>query len=266
MLKDRPIFIIGVCSMESEEWVLTMFKHIKVLMDKKNLSFIFKASYDKANRTKGESYRGLGKQEGFKVLHEIKSLSNNLLLTDVHTVEEVWIASKYVDILQIPAFLCRQTDLVKAVAKTGKYVNIKKGQFLAPEDIRHIIAKIEMEGNNKILITERGTCFGYSNLINDFNGVLTMLKIGYPVIYDATHSQQGKEKRIDIHKNIIALSRGAIAVGCDGVFIEVHDNPKKALCDGENCLDIKYLNEYIDNVIEIYKTTEVIKNGISDRN
>ena len=189
-MKKPLIFICGLCVIEDEKTTLKVAKYLKKLTSKYNVDFIFKASFDKANRTSINSFRGLGEQKGFEILKKVKKEVGCKILTDVHNIHQAIIAGEITDVIQIPAFLCRQTDLVVAVGRTGKIVNIKKGQFLAPRDMKYVIEKINSTGNNKIYLTERGTFFGYNNLVIDFRSFSIMKEFGYPVIFDATHSQQ----------------------------------------------------------------------------
>ncbi len=237
----RPfVFIGGPCVIEGRDITVTTAERLCAITADLNIPFIFKSSYDKANRTSVKSYRGLGIKKGLEILSEIKEKLHVPVLTDVHSVEEVIIAAEVVDVLQIPALLSRQTDLIVACGKTGKPVNIKKGQFLSPHDIQYAIGKVESTGNRQILITERGTSFGYNMLINDFRSIPIMQTFGYPVIFDATHSVQkpgsqsgfsGGEKQF-----VFPLAKAAVAIGADGIFMEVHIDPSKALCDGENSI------------------------------
>lgn len=253
---NNPLVLIaGPCVVESQKSCFDAASQLKDIAQKIDIPFIFKSSFDKANRTSLKSFRGPGFVKGLKILKEIKDKLNVPLLSDVHTIEEAKAAAKVLDIIQIPAFLCRQTDLILAVADTGKIVNVKKGQFLAPWDIEQVIKKIESRGNKKILITERGSSFGYNNLVSDFRSLVIMRKFGYPVIYDATHSVQlpgGKGIASSGEVEFVpSLSRAAVAVGVDGLFLEVHQNPKKALCDGPNMLSLTQLIELLPVVKDI---------------
>ena len=237
------VFIAGPCVIESHESCLKLADKLKTIFQAKKLPFIFKASYDKANRTSVNSYRGPGVKEGIKILADIKKRLDLPILSDVHSEEEIPIVSETLDIIQIPAFLCRQTDLILAAAKTGKPINIKKGQFLAPWDMKAVVEKVRSTGNEQILLTERGTCFGYNNLVSDMRSLVIMRELGYPVIYDATHSIQlpgGQGNVSGGERNmIIPLARAAVATGCDGLFLEVHENPEKALSDAATMLSIE---------------------------
>lgn len=245
------IFICGLCVIEDEKTTLKVAKYLKKLTSKYNVDFYFKASFDKANRTSLDSFRGLGERKGFEILKKVKKEVGCKILTDVHNVHQTIIASEIVDVIQIPAFLCRQTDLVLAVGMTGKIVNIKKGQFLAPEDMQHVITKVGLTGNGKIFLTERGTCFGYHNLIVDFRSFLIMKKFGYPVIFDVTHSQQrpsiGKETG-GTTEFVIPMAKAAVACGVDGLFIECHPNPEKAKCDRTTSLSLKEVKRLLEEL------------------
>lgn len=248
-------FIAGPCVIESHESCLKLADKLKTIFQAKKLPFIFKASYDKANRTSVNSYRGPGVKEGIKILADIKKRLDLPILSDAHSEEEIPIVSETLDIIQIPAFLCRQTDLILAAAKTGKPINIKKGQFMAPWDMKSVVEKARSAGNERILLTERGTCFGYNNLVSDMRSLVIMRELGYPVIYDATHSVQlpgghgnvsGGERNM-----VIPLARAAVATGCDGLFLEVHENPEKALSDAATMLSIEALPNLLEQVLEI---------------
>ena len=249
------VLIAGPCVIESEELCLSVAKKIKGICQRFNIPFIFKSSYDKANRTSIDSFRGPGLKRGLKVLARLKQRLNIPVLSDVHCKEEVKEAARVLDIIQIPAFLCRQTDLLLAAARTGKVINIKKGQFLAPWDILEIIKKVESQGNRKILITERGVSFGYNNLVSDFRALGIMRDFGYPVFYDVTHSVQlpsGLGKASGGESNFVpGLARAAAAFGCDGLFIEVHPHPDKAFCDGPNMIDLRQLEVLLRQVKNI---------------
>jgi len=256
--KGNPLVLIaGPCVIESEELCLSVAKAVKGICQKLSIPFIFKSSYDKANRTSINSFRGPGLKKGLKVLARLRQKLNIPVLSDVHCKEELSEAGRILDVIQIPAFLCRQTDLLLAAAKTGKVINIKKGQFLAPWDVLSIIKKMESAGNTKILITERGVSFGYNNLVSDFRALAIMRDFGYPVIYDATHSVQlpsslGKASGGQ-RQFVPGLVRAAVAFGCDGLFIEVHPYPDKAPCDGPNMIDLKQLERLLIQVKSIEK-------------
>jgi 2-dehydro-3-deoxyphosphooctonate aldolase (KDO 8-P synthase) len=253
--KNPLVLIAGPCVIESEAFTLSMAKKLKSVTEAAGMPFIFKSSYDKANRLSGDSFRGPGLKKGLEILAKVKSKMGLPVLSDVHSLEEIDHARKVLDIIQIPAFLCRQTDLVVAAAKTGKVVNIKKGQFLAPWDIQPIIKKAESAGNKSIILTERGYSFGYNNLVTDFRSIGIMREFGYPVIYDATHSIQlpgGKGGCSGGQREFVAgLSRAAVAFGCDGLFLEVHSEPDSAPCDGPNMIDLKILEHLLRQVKRI---------------
>jgi 2-dehydro-3-deoxyphosphooctonate aldolase (KDO 8-P synthase) len=249
------VLVAGPCVIESEALCLETAKAIKEITAKLKIPFIFKSSYDKANRLSGESYRGPGIKKGLEVLAKVRAKVKVPVLSDIHCRNDVEQAAEILDVIQIPAFLCRQTDIVVAAAKTGKPINIKKGQFLAPWDILPIIKKIEACGNRKIIITERGVTFGYNNLVSDFRALSIMRAFGYPVVYDATHSVQlpgGKGSSSGGQREFVeGLSRAATAFGCDGLFLEVHPDPDKAPCDGANMISLKMLEKLLGQVKKI---------------
>jgi 2-dehydro-3-deoxyphosphooctonate aldolase (KDO 8-P synthase) len=249
------VLIAGPCVVESESSCLEIAGELKSMTQEVGIPFIFKASYYKGNRTSRSSFRGPGLEKGLRVLEKVKTEFAVPVLSDVHCREEVEAAACVLDMLQIPAFLCRQTDLIISVAETGKAVNIKKGQFIAPWDVENILEKVISCGNENIVITERGTCFGYNNLIVDMRTFAQLRKFGYPVIFDATHSVQlpggrgsasGGEREF-----VIPLSRAAVGAGCDGLFLEVHPEPDKALCDGPNMLPLNEVKNLLEQVMAI---------------
>lgn len=239
-----PIAVIaGPCVIESQESALRHASRLLEAADRAGVPFIFKSSFDKANRSSIESYRGPGLERGLEILAEVKLRTGVPVLTDVHEKEQIARVKEIADVLQIPAFLCRQTDFVVAVARSGKVVNVKKGQFLAPWDIAHVVQKILATGNDQVLLTERGVSFGYNNLVSDMRSLVVMRELGFPVVFDATHSLQlpgglgsssGGER-----KYISALARAGVAVGVDALFMEVHEDPEHALSDGPNSLDLR---------------------------
>ena len=237
--------VAGPCVIEDPETTLTIASALKDLTRKLNFPFIFKASYDKANRTSLNSYRGPGLKRGLEILAQIKAELGVKVLSDVHTIDEIRPAAEVLDILQVPAFLCRQTDFILEIAKTGKPVNIKKGQFLAPWDMINVAEKATSTGNTQLLITERGAMFGYNNLVVDFRGIKIIQDTGWPVIFDATHSVQlpgGAGTSSGGQREFAPLlARAAVAAGADGVFLEVHSDPERALCDGPNSLKLDSL-------------------------
>jgi 2-dehydro-3-deoxyphosphooctonate aldolase (KDO 8-P synthase) len=245
----RPVFILGPCVIESEKFVWRMAKKITEICEAEDVDFIFKASYDKANRTSVRSFRGIGVQQGCKILSAIGHELNIPVTTDVHLPAEAEFAGERIDMLQIPAFLCRQTDLLRAAAETGRAINVKKGQFLAPWDVRNIAEKLSAFGNKKFCFTERGTTFGYNNLVADMRALYWLREAGYHVIFDATHSVQRPGGAGDSTSGdgvlAPALARAAMATGCDGIFMEVHENPARALSDGPTQVPLKELPKHL---------------------
>jgi 2-dehydro-3-deoxyphosphooctonate aldolase (KDO 8-P synthase) len=241
----EPTFILGPCVIESEKFVRRMGRKIAEICAAENAPFIFKASYDKANRSSVRSFRGIGARHGCEILASIGMELNIPVTTDVHSPAEAEMAAEFIDLLQIPAFLCRQTDLLRAAAETGRAVNVKKGQFLAPWEVKNIAEKLEQFGARQFMFTERGTTFGYNNLVADMRSLAWIREAGYRVIFDATHSVQrpggaGTATSGDGHLAAV-LARAAMAAGCDGVFMEVHENPARALSDGSNQIPVKNL-------------------------
>lgn len=261
--------IAGPCVIESEKHALFMAEVIKGITRSLNVPFIFKASYDKANRTSIRSFRGPGLEEGLRILKKVKDEVHIPVLTDVHETADVPRVAEVVDILQIPAFLCRQTDLIVAAALSGRPVNIKKGQFVSPWDMKHAVTKCREAGNDKIFLTERGSSFGYNNLVVDMRSLAIMRKIA-PVVFDATHSVQlpssshGDEDSPATSGGqpefIPVLSRAAVAAGVDGIFMEVHDNPKEAKSDGANALDSRNLRGVLKELLAVKRAVETAHN------
>ena len=247
--------IAGPCQLESRTHAFKMVEKIKKITKKLKINFIYKTSFDKANRTSLKGKRGLGLAKSLLIFDEIKKKFKVPILTDVHTPEQCSLVSKYVDILQIPAFLCRQTDLLIAAAKTKKIINIKKGQFLAPWDMGNVVNKIKNSGNNNILVTERGVSFGYNALVSDFRAIPTLVKLGYPVIFDATHSVQqpgGKGTASSGQREFVEpLSKAAVAIGVAAIFIETHENPDRAPSDGANMININKLESLLKKLKKI---------------
>ena len=244
--------ISGPNVIESEKLTFKIAEELLDITSTLDIPFIFKASYDKANRSSLSSYRGPGLKEGLEVLKQVKARYKIPVITDVHAVEQVEPVAEVVDIIQIPAFLCRQTDLVVAVAKTGKPVNIKKGQFLAPWDVKNIVHKITSQGNRKVLLTERGVSFGFNNLIVDMTSFPIMRSLGYPVIFDVTHSVQiptvGGTSTGGRKEFIPSLARAAVATGIDALFLEVHPNPEEAKCDGPSCTPLNQVASLLESL------------------
>lgn len=249
------VLIAGPCVIEDEDMTRKVAEFLKDLTAALGIPFIFKASYDKANRTSIDSYRGPGCARGLEILEKIKRDLKIPVLSDVHRFEEIEPASEILDVLQVPAFLCRQTDLVYEVAKRAKIINIKKGQFLAPWDVKNILSKASSAGNQNIIITERGSSFGYNNLVSDFRSIPIIRGMGYPVIFDATHSVQlpgGAGTASSGQRDMVEyLSRAAVAVGIDGLFLEVHPDPEKARCDGPNSLSLSSLSQLLQTLLDI---------------
>ena len=253
-----PVVIAGPDVIESERHVLAHAERIKRICDRVGLPYMLKCSYDKANRTSRDSYRGPGLKKGLPILAKVKRRLGIPVLSDVHCREEIRPAAEVLDVLQVPAFLCRQTDFVMAVAEAGKPVNLKKGQFLAPWEMQHVIAKAQAAGNQQILVTERGVSFGYNNLVSDLRSLQVLAAFGYPVIYDGTHSVQlpgGLGKASGGNREFVpALVRAAMATGyCHGIFLEVHEDPDHAPCDGPNMLPLDELADLLVDVKAIYQ-------------
>ena len=255
---DKLVITAGPCAIEDNISItMKTAEELKKITTELGIPYIFKASFDKANRSSINSYRGPGLEKGLKILKKVKDTFNLPIVTDIHTHAQAFAAAEVADILQIPAFLCRQTDLLIAAAKTGRIVNIKKGQFLAPQQMKPLAQKVSDSGNNNILLTDRGTSFGYNNLVSDMRGISIMQEIGYPVIFDATHSVQlpgglgecsgGERKFVPI------LAKSAIAAGANGLFFEVHPNPDEALCDGPNMIALKDSKKLFKICNDLYK-------------
>lgn len=254
------VLIAGPCVIENESMAFGHAEKIKDIAEKNQVPFIFKSSYDKANRTSINSFRGPGIEKGLKILNRIKTELSVPVLSDVHNSHDIEKAKDVLDIIQIPAFLSRQTDLILKAAETKKPINIKKGQFLAPWDIKHIIGKIESTGNKNILITERGTSFGYNTLISDFRSIIIMKEFGYPVVFDATHSVQkpgGGDASSGGDRDFVEpLAKAALACGANAIFIEVHETPDSALSDGPNMIELGKLDGFLKKLKKIEKAAE----------
>ena len=255
-------FILGPCQLENRDHAMFMAEKISKVCSPSSSNFIFKSSFDKANRSSIASARGVGIEEGLKILEEVKLTFNCPVITDIHSISQCASAAEVVDILQIPAFLSRQTDLLLAAGETGKPVNVKKGQFLAPWEMTNVAEKIASTGNKKILLCERGTSFGYNTLVNDFRGLEIMAETGYPVVFDATHSVQQPGGRGNSsggeRKFVATLARAACAVGISAVFIETHQDPDNAPCDGPNMIDIADLQKLIEKLRVIAELSKAI--------
>jgi 2-dehydro-3-deoxyphosphooctonate aldolase (KDO 8-P synthase) len=258
------LLIAGPCVVENEEIVFETAEHILKLSEKYNLPFIFKASYRKANRSKSDSFSGIGDLKALKILSKVRSSFSIPVITDIHNPEEAVIASEYVDVLQIPAFLCRQTDLLTAAGKTGKWVNIKKGQFLSGASMKFAVEKVSETGNNNIMLTDRGNMFGYQDIVVDFRNIPEMQRTGVPVIMDITHSlqQPNQVKGISGGKPemIETIGKAAISVGADGIFIETHPDPAKAKSDGENMLKLTDLDKLLFKLVALRNTINSFSN------
>ena len=257
---DKIFLIAGPCVIESEDLVMEVAGKMKEITDKLGIQYVFKASFDKANRSSISSFRGPGLEKGLEILSRVKSKYGVALATDIHEPYQCKEAAKVIDLLQIPAFLSRQTDLLVAAAETGKAVNIKKGQFLAPWDMKNVVKKFQEVGNDNIMLCERGASFGYNNLVVDMRGLLEMRKFGYPVVFDATHSVQipgGQGETSGGNRAYVyPLARAAVSVGVDGIFAEVHPEPEKGLSDGPNMV---YLNQFEDLLKDLVAIDKIVK-------
>ena len=253
----RLFLFSGPCVIESEALCLKIARSLKRSCDALGVTYVFKASYDKANRTSGKSRRGPGIQDGLKILASVREKVGVPILTDIHTEEQATKAGEIVDILQVPAFLCRQTDIVVAAAKTGKIVNLKKGQFLSPAELGQVVSKVSGIGNNKIVLTERGTSFGYNNLVADMRSIPIMKSLGYPVVFDATHSVQlpggGGDRSSGQGEFAPILAKSALAAGANGLFIETHPEPAKSPSDGPNMIPLGQMNRTLKSMLRVFK-------------
>jgi 2-dehydro-3-deoxyphosphooctonate aldolase (KDO 8-P synthase) len=260
------VLVAGPCVIESEEHLLKTGEAIKVACDAHGVPFVLKSSYDKANRSSGRSFRGPGLREGLRIMKRVKEKLGVPALSDVHEVKQVSAAAEVLDIIQIPAFLCRQTDLLLAAARTGKPVNVKKGQFLSPWDVRNIVEKLRSAGSERIVLTERGTSFGYNNLVVDFRSLPIMRSFGYPVLFDATHSLQlpgGAGQASSGQAEFIPyLARAAVAAGVDGLFMEVHHDPESAPSDGPNMLRLDALPGLLKQLMRVQRAVAPYVNTI----
>lgn len=257
-LNSGNFFLLaGPCVVETEKTTMQIAEKIAEVTDRLKIPFIFKASYKKANRSTNYSFVGIGDEKALKILRKVREILHVPIVTDIHTAEEAVIAADYTDVLQIPAFLCRQTDLLVAAGKTGKFVNIKKGQFLAPDSMKFAAWKVTDTGNKKVMLTERGTTFGYQDLVVDFRGIPEMQKTGFPVILDVTHSLQQPNQNTGVTGGrpdmIETIARAGIAVGVDGLFIETHPDPSKSKSDGANMLKLDLLSGLLNKLVRIRK-------------
>ena len=255
------LFVLGPCVIESEDFLWQTARRIKAICDERGVSWVLKASYDKANRTSGRSYRGMPAREGCQLLANVGCELGVAVTTDVHSPAEAELAAEFIDVLQIPAFLCRQTDLIQAAAATGRIVNVKKGQFLSPWDVRPIADKLRAAGGTKFFFTERGVTFGYQNLVADMRSLYWMRQAGFLVMFDATHSVQrpgaGGDHTSGDGELAPVLARAAVATGCDGVFMEVHEEPAKALSDGPNQIPLRQLSGLLATLTKIHEAASV---------
>ncbi len=260
------LLIAGLCAIESEADAMHAAASLKKFAEEAGVPLVFKASYDKANRTSCSSFRGPGLEEGLRILSKVRREIGVKVLSDVHAVDEVAAAAEVLDIIQTPAYLCRQTDLLTAVGRTGKAVNVKKGQFLAPWDMEHVLHKVRSTGNENIMITERGSSFGYNQLVADMRSLRIMRSLGFPVIFDASHSVQLPGGRGDVsggqREFILPLARAAAAVGVDGIYLEVHDRPETARCDGPNSLPLDHVPALLKQVLRIQQMVRTWEEGI----
>jgi 2-dehydro-3-deoxyphosphooctonate aldolase (KDO 8-P synthase) len=254
--QKRMVLIAGPCVIESEELCFRLASTLKKTCSRLGISFVFKASYDKANRTSAKSFRGPGMDAGLQILADVRKKFQVPILTDVHSETQVSRAAETVDILQIPAFLCRQSDLVAAAVQTGKIVNLKKGQFLSPQEMGQVVDKAKQAGGKRLLVTERGTTFGYNNLVADMRSMPIMRSFGFPIIFDATHSVQlpggGGNKSSGQRQYAPVLARAALAAGADGVFFETHPDPDRALSDGPNMIPLDEIPAILSSLLKVY--------------
>jgi 2-dehydro-3-deoxyphosphooctonate aldolase (KDO 8-P synthase) len=252
----RMVLIAGPCVIESEELCFRVASSLQKACNRLGITFVFKASYDKANRTSAKSFRGPGMDAGLQVLANVRKKFQVPILTDVHSETQTTRAAEVVDVLQIPAFLCRQSDLVAAAVQTGKIVNVKKGQFLSPQEMGQVVDKAKQAGGKQLLVTERGTTFGYNNLVADMRSLPIMRSFGFPVIFDATHSVQlpggGGDKSSGQRQFAPVLARAALAAGADGVFFETHPNPERALSDGPNMIPLDEIPGLLSSLLKVY--------------
>jgi 2-dehydro-3-deoxyphosphooctonate aldolase (KDO 8-P synthase) len=259
LLKQDTFFLLaGPCAIENEKMAMEIAEKIISVTQKLGIPYVFKGSYKKANRSKVDSFTGIGDEKALKILGKVRDTFQIPTVTDIHETQEAAMAAEYVDILQIPAFLCRQTDLLVAAAKTGKIVNVKKGQFLSPSAMKFAVQKIVDSGNNQVLLTERGTTFGYTDLVVDYRGIPEMQAFGFPVIMDATHSLQQPNQASGVTGGmpqlIETIAKAAMAVGVDGLFIETHPTPSKALSDGANMLQLDLLEPLLEKLLRIKRS------------
>jgi 2-dehydro-3-deoxyphosphooctonate aldolase (KDO 8-P synthase) len=266
--RDQFFLILGPCVIESEALTLDVAVEVARIASTTDIPVLFKASFDKANRTSVTSFRGPGLEKGLSILAGVRQKTGLPIVSDIHTPDQAAVAGEVLDVIQIPAFLCRQTDLLLAAGRTGKVINVKKGQFLAPEDMEHVINKITSTGNSAILLTERGAAFGYGDLVADMRSILRMKRFGFPIVFDATHSSQfpgrGAGCSSGERSYVAPLARAAIAAGADGIFMEVHPDPDRALCDGPNSLALENLESLLIKLQEIHKIVSANDTVLND--
>ncbi len=255
-MKNKFTLLAGPCVIENEEMIFELAEKIQKITSQLDIDYYFKASFDKANRTSIHSFRGVGMEEGISILQKVKEKYNLKIVTDIHEPYQAQLVSPVADIIQIPAFLCRQTDLLIAAANTQKIINVKKAQFLAPWDMKNVVTKLEESGNSNIMLTERGTSFGYNTLVVDMTSIVEMKKFGYPVLFDATHSVQkpgGKGDATGGNREYVpTLAHSAIVAGADGLFVEVHQNPEEAKSDGSNMVYLEKLEPLLHKALKLY--------------
>lgn len=259
-MDNKFIIMAGPCAIESRELTMSIAEELKKITEKLDVSFIFKASFDKANRTSYTSYRGMGMERGLEILQEVKDTYHVSVMTDIHEPYQAQPVAEVCDVIQIPAFLCRQTDLLKAASQTGRLVNVKKAQFLAPWDMKNVVEKLKYFGADRVMLCERGTCFGYNTLVVDMISIVEMKKSGCPIIFDATHSVQkpgGNGSSTSGNRSYVPyLAKAAVAAGADGLFLETHPNPDKALSDGANMLPLNEVKELLEKCIKIKRVMD----------
>jgi len=264
LINEQFFLLAGPCVVESKDLCFEVAETLKKITQRLNIIFVFKASYRKANRSRSDSFSGIGDEKALKILSEVRDTLKIPVLTDIHSAREAEMAAQYVNIIQIPAFLCRQTDILIAAAKTGKIINIKKGQFLAPASMKFVAEKVSNTGNKNILLTDRGTMFGYGDLIVDYRGITIMKQFGYPVVLDITHSLQQPDQADGVSGGkpgmIETIARAGIAVGVDGLFMETHPDPSKALSDGANMLPLAKAEKMLRSLAEIRLTINKLEN------
>lgn len=255
------LWILGPCVIESRDLVLSVADHLATLASRLKIQVVFKSSFDKANRSSGKTFRGPGIQEGMRILEEVRQKTGLPVLTDIHETAQAQIAAEVCEVLQIPAFLARQTDLLFAAGKTGRVINVKKGQFMAPWDMKNVISKLAEVDNHRVILTERGSTFGYGNLVTDMRSIPLMQDLGAPVVFDATHAVQmpgaGGDRSSGDRRMVPYLAKAAVAAGCDGLFLETHPDPANALSDGPNMIELSNLTQLIETCMRIRQAIDL---------